>query len=764
MTSEDLDLDGPAVEEYPDDCARGLRKYLFVMALVVVGTLSGTFWYRMQPAVALATAAHPTAYQPMNVPVPGMPVVAQPMQMAGAPNPMQPVAMTAAIPGALPDFAAVVNTLRGAVVSVGRSRPENRFGFNPGVRVGGGEPAQQQQVAAGTPAPAADGGVQFATPVAGAVLESIGTGFIIRNDGYILTNFHVVRGNESMVVTVFDDAGAQRYPANIVKLDAAVDLALLKIEPRAPLMVAPLGDSDQVSVADEVIAIGSPFGLDLTVSRGIISAKRKSLVIEGTVHRDLLQTDAAINQGNSGGPLVNRAAEVVGINTAIYTPTGAFAGVGFAVPSNQAKLFLAEELVLQAAQPAASVPGGLWSVPVAQTAATAGLAGPAILAGVAAPHADGRENMDCAICHQLLPRPGARAGATPMVRSIPAAAPQPGMAPPIMKGATPPHRDGRETMNCAMCHQFLPTGGAPVARSFPVAAAPPIMRGAPAPHRDGREAMSCTTCHQYLPAGGATAAPVAQTGGAGGGLQFARPPSTLALNVAVPPPGSAQMTAGAAPQGGFVILGATTLPITAALAAQIGQTEGKGVFVASVVPGSPAAVAGLESGMVIEKIDGKRLRSPRELFTALEAAKTGDTLRLSVTGDKGRRELRLIASVMPASTMAVPAPMPGAPAAKAATVPTEFNWRGMEIETFAAVAAPGTGGAVQLKGAVIAEVIPGSPAQRAGLQANDIILEINSQPTGTAAMMNKAMQAATGKREVMMKMARSNREFFVVLP
>ena len=706
MTSDDLDLESPAAEEYPDDCARGLRKYLFVMAVIVVGTLAGTFWYR---------SLGPGAVD-IGLPVGGA-VSGAALAGGGAASGFgggfdgagRPVAVLAAAPGRFPDFAAVVSSLRGTVVSVGRSRTENRFGFN---RAGGGGEGGAAAAAGQPAAGGGDGALQFAVPAAGAVLESIGTGFIVRSDGYILTNYHVVRGNDSMVVTVFDDAGSQRYPATIVKLDASVDLALLKIEPRAPLTAASLGDSDQTQVADEVIAIGSPFGLDLTVSRGIVSAKRKSLVIEGTVHRDLLQTDAAINQGNSGGPLVDRSGAVIGINTAIYTPTGAFAGVGFAVPSNQARQFLSEELALQAGQPTA---GGPWGLPVAAAPGTmaAGPAAPPILAGVASPHRDGRETMDCGICHQLLPRGGNRA-AGGGARGVAAAAPAPAMA------------------------------------------APAIVAGTPAPHRDGRETMDCAICHKFVPAG-ATAAPVALPGGAGGsglgnGLQFARPPATLALNVAAAAQG------GAAP-GGFVILGAATLPVTAALSAQTGQPEGKGVFVASVVPGSPAAEAGLEAGMVIEKVDGRRLRSPRELFGLVGAAQTGDRLRLAVSGGKGRQELRLTVSVLPAAAAGV-APAAGGPAGAAAAVPTEFNWRGMEIETFAAATPAG----VSLKGAVIAEVVPGSPAQRAGLQANDIILEVGGQAVGSAALMDRAVRASMGKREIVMRMARSNREFYAVLP
>ena len=164
--------------------------------------------------------------------------------------------------------------------------------------------------------------------------------------------------------------------------------------------------------------------------------------------------------------------------------------------------------------------------------------------------------------------------------------------------------------------------------------------------------------------------------------------------------------------------------------------------------------------MVIEKVDGRRLRSPRELFGLVGAAQTGDRLRLAVSGGRGRQELRLTVSVLPAAAATGVAPAAGGPAGAAAAVPTEFNWRGMEIETFAAATPAG----VSLKGAVIAEVVPGSPAQRAGLQANDIILEVGGQAVGSAALMDRAVRASMGKREIVMRMARSNREFYAVLP
>lgn len=167
--------------------------------------------------------------------------------------------------------------------------------------------------------------------------EATGSGVIIDAQGYILTNEHVVHGAEKISVILSDET---KYEAKVVGRDERTDLAIVKIKGKGPFTVARLGDSSKVRVGNWAIAIGSPFRLEQTVTTGIISAVRQSLAIEGRNYHDLLQTDAAINQGNSGGPLLNIHGEVVGINTAIYAPTGVFSGIGFAIPINQAKLIL----------------------------------------------------------------------------------------------------------------------------------------------------------------------------------------------------------------------------------------------------------------------------------------------------------------------------------------------------------------------------------------------------------------------------------------
>jgi len=168
--------------------------------------------------------------------------------------------------------------------------------------------------------------------------QGIGSGLIVSKRGYVLTNSHLVSGQKSVTVTLFTPQGQNSFKGQVVAQAPDRDLAVIKIEPQnVDLPVAPMGDSDTIEVGNVVLAFGNPFGLSQTVTSGIISAVRASMVIEGHQLNNLIQTDAPINQGNSGGPLVNLNGEVIGINTAIYSPAQTHTGLGFAVPINQAK-------------------------------------------------------------------------------------------------------------------------------------------------------------------------------------------------------------------------------------------------------------------------------------------------------------------------------------------------------------------------------------------------------------------------------------------
>jgi serine protease Do len=231
---------------------------------------------------------------------------------------------------ALPSFASLAAEVSPAVVYIKvvavekATQPGPGFGFPPG-------PFGEEGPFPGFRFP-------FPQPPQGEFRRrGSGSGFIIRKDGVILTNSHVVENAKEITVTLHDKS---EYNAKVIGRDPKTDLAVLKIEPRGDLPVAQLGDSDALRVGDWVMAIGNPFGLNNTVTAGIVSAKGR--VIGAGPYDDFIQTDASINPGNSGGPLFNERGEVVGINTAIFSRSGGNIGIGFATPVNLVKGLLPE--------------------------------------------------------------------------------------------------------------------------------------------------------------------------------------------------------------------------------------------------------------------------------------------------------------------------------------------------------------------------------------------------------------------------------------
>jgi serine protease Do len=163
--------------------------------------------------------------------------------------------------------------------------------------------------------------------------RSLGSGVLVDPKGFIVTNRHVVERADRIQVRLQDDPPGVQHDAKLIGSDTETDLAVIKIEVDHPLPFAKLGNSESMQVGDWVLAVGSPFGLQATVTAGIVSAKGRNIV-PNRQFQSFIQTDAAINPGNSGGPLVNMDGEVIGINTAILTDTNSYAGVGFALPSN----------------------------------------------------------------------------------------------------------------------------------------------------------------------------------------------------------------------------------------------------------------------------------------------------------------------------------------------------------------------------------------------------------------------------------------------
>lgn len=172
------------------------------------------------------------------------------------------------------------------------------------------------------------------------VPQGAGSGFVWDEQGHIVTNFHVVQGGNSFVVTFYNDP--KQYKATLVGSSQEKDIAVLKLEEKpAKLVPIPVGSSKDLQVGQNSLAIGSPFGLDYTLTTGVVSALgRKIDGIGGVKINDMIQTDAAINMGNSGGPLLNSSAELIGMNTVIFSTSGSSAGLGFAVPVDTIKLIV----------------------------------------------------------------------------------------------------------------------------------------------------------------------------------------------------------------------------------------------------------------------------------------------------------------------------------------------------------------------------------------------------------------------------------------
>lgn len=247
-----------------------------------------------------------------------------------------PTASTAPTPQGLPEFRQIVRDNKSSIVNITMSAKQRATAFNPfGNRSQDDQDNESDsddnplnQLPDNSPFRQFFRGFGQQQQPQEREVEGSGSGFIVSADGKILTNAHVVDGADSVVVRLSDNT---EYQAKVLGKDKQTDVALLKIDAKN-LPIAKLGDSDQLAVGEWVLAIGSPFGLDYSATQGIVSALTRRLPNESYV--PFIQTDAAVNPGNSGGPLFNTRGEVVGINSQIYSNTGSYAGLSFAIPIN----------------------------------------------------------------------------------------------------------------------------------------------------------------------------------------------------------------------------------------------------------------------------------------------------------------------------------------------------------------------------------------------------------------------------------------------
>ncbi len=360
-----------------------------------------------------------------------------------------------------------------------------------------------------------------------------GSGFIVSKDGYILTNNHVVADADKIIVKLAD---GREFKAKIVGTDPSSDVAVLKINAK-DLPVLPLGDSDKIEVGEWVLAIGNPFGLTQTVTVGVISAKGRSGV-GITDYEDFIQTDAAINPGNSGGPLVNLRGEAIGMNTAIFTRSGGYMGIGFAIPINMVKIIMKQLITT------GKVTRGWLGVVIQEL--NEDLA-----------HSFGLEKPEGALITEVAENsPAAKAGLKP--------------------GDVIIAYNGKRVKNVAELRTM-------------VALTQPGTKVKIVIVRNGRRKELTVTIGNQP----------SEFGALMGQDEFLKR------------------------------LGLIVEPLTPQLADQFGYGLNEGVIITGVAPDSPAAMAGLRPGMLIEEVNRKKVSNMREFMKALaESRRTGKVLFL----------------------------------------------------------------------------------------------------------------------------------------
>ncbi|MBU0663953.1 MAG: DegQ family serine endoprotease [Proteobacteria bacterium] len=381
--------------------------------------------------------------------------------------------------------------------------------------------------------------------------QASGSGFLISEDGYILTNNHVIENADKITVRL---QGEQELEGKVIGTDPQSDVALIKISDGRKFPYLPLGDSDQLEVGEWVIAIGSPFGLDSTVTVGVVSAKGRNRMGINE-YENFIQTDAAINPGNSGGPLLNIHGEVIGINTAIFSRSGGYMGIGFAIPVNMAK----------------TVKGQL----LTKGKVTRSWLGVAIQDMTA----------DLARSFKLKEQAGA------LVSEV--------------SKDSPAEKGGIKQGDLIISFDGKPVVDVTDLRNR-VAMTPPGTRVDLVLIRQGKQ-------------------------------------QELTVQVAEQPSDMKTLSGAPEQQQLFQKMGMSLQDLTPELARQFGYAKGQGVLIAGVTPGSPAALAGIQAGNLIEEVNRQPVQSLKELQQVLQ--KSGDTQDVLLLISSGNRSYYVVLGV-----------------------------------------------------------------------------------------------------------------------
>lgn len=586
MSSEKMSESTQSTVQQPDQkCSKNYKPWIWTLVVMAIITIVWALYEGSQQE-GYVNNFLTKGQNAKNANAPGG------LQVAGSPYAMQ----AAQAPGVVGDvqgsYHSIIDAVRPAVVSIDAAMKNVPTAANQGVID------------------------QLPADVA---FNKIGSGVIIDPRGYILSSYHVIASAEALKVTVYGPGGAMEYPLKMVKGDLRTDMALLRIQGTGPFPHATLGNSDVARTGDMVLTIGSPFGFEQSVSSGMISSRNRTLQVGDTVYENLIQTDSSINRGSSGGPMINVRGEVIGINTAIYAPTGVFNGIGFAIPINRAAELVGGVIDFNNTATGA-VNGQLvaWTNQGRQVGNAFRQPGGQM---IIAPHGPLGKCLDChPQMSETLTTPVAY---TPATNSFTL---------PNGQVITPPHTPRG---NCLNCHpNIVQQGGVQInADPFLMNNQGMVVNTDPLLQRQNGMG-SHVNADPLLQQQNGVGLHIGAGAGRGRGL--------FGMTKGGPITGNGQFTA-AGQQATFnePLLGVALVDVDDIICRQAGMLHPEGVLVTSVVQGSPAGVAGIQRGDILLRISGRKILNGVGLNKLLSSPNLGRTFELIYMRNGTRHGVRV---------------------------------------------------------------------------------------------------------------------------